>query len=63
MADLATYTRQLEGFRASDEARDSLVSVRFLPRVQRECSLDRAKETKYRRSSKNTKPSLQTMLT
>jgi hypothetical protein len=30
MADLDSYLRQLESFRASDEARDQLVSVRLL---------------------------------
>jgi hypothetical protein len=30
MADLDEYSRQLEGFRASDEARERLVSVRCL---------------------------------
>jgi len=33
MADLDKYARQLAGFRASDEARESLVSVRVLSRV------------------------------
>ena len=33
MADLDSYSKQLEGFRASDEARERLVSVRLLSRV------------------------------
>lgn len=33
MKDLENYARQLEGFRASDEARERLVSVRSLSRV------------------------------
>jgi hypothetical protein len=34
MAELESYCKQLESFRASDEARERLVSVRFLSRVQ-----------------------------
>jgi hypothetical protein len=33
MVDLDIYSKQLEGFRASDEARERLVSVRFLSRA------------------------------
>jgi hypothetical protein len=36
MAELESYCKQLESFRASDEARERLVSVRFLSRVQRD---------------------------
>jgi len=38
MADLDSYSKQLDNFRASDDARERLVSVRFFSRVQCLCN-------------------------
>jgi hypothetical protein len=44
MAELDSYMKLFEGFRASDEARERLVSVRFLSRVPIGNFVGRAKE-------------------